>query len=198
MNWFRNTIFYVYWAKFLTWVGDIMLATEPPKVRAVHIRKALALVQEGDIICRKYTYYLDGKFIKGKYTHSGFFETALVDEGMIHAVAEGVCRIDIIDFIKDADGFVILRPPYVDLTQKQKAKDFVKNQIGKPYNFIFTDDPDVNDTDKDNDTSEENSYYCHQLTATTLNEVGLKVSKIKGIYYYESLAEVCTKVYETP
>jgi hypothetical protein len=72
---------YKIWSRFLTWLGDVYLAVEPPKVKAKHIRKCLDVVQSGDILCRKYIYYLDGYFIKGAYSHSGIVinNTTMID-----------------------------------------------------------------------------------------------------------------------
>jgi hypothetical protein len=106
--------FYKKWMKFLTWFGDLYCATEPPKVKEEQIAKAFFYLQTGDIIQRKYKYYADSYFIKGKYSHSAFCrnrpkmgETCIVEE-----IAEGINNIGLVDFIKDCDGFRILRPKY--------------------------------------------------------------------------------------
>ena len=83
----RNTPFYTFLSGFLERFGDIMIAFRPPKVRAEHIRKALEIAKPGQIICRRFSYYLDAYFIRGKYTHSGL---VISDKEMIHAVAKGV------------------------------------------------------------------------------------------------------------
>ncbi len=172
----RNTIPYKLWTRFVTWFGDLMVATRPPKVKAAHIRELLRLAKPGDIICRKYTYYFDSYFIKGKYTHSGII---IDDQNMIHAVAEGVSRIDIIDFMKDADGFILLRPVLPDFT---KMKVFLESKIGIPYDFIFKKDVDA--------------YYCHELTWSGLQEGGMQLPSTGEIIYAEDIMKVCTTIYE--
>lgn len=172
----RRFILYKLWTRFLTWFGNIMIATRPPKVKAVHIRKLLSLAQPGDIMCRKYTYYLDSYFIRGKYTHSGII---IDNDNMIHAVAEGVGKIDIIDFMKDADGFILLRPAVNDF---RKMKDFLERKIGIPYDFIFKKDRDA--------------FYCHELTWNALQEGGAQLPPTDEIIYAEDIMKVCRVIYE--
>jgi hypothetical protein len=62
---------YKVWKRILTWFGDLYLATAPPKIKAKEIRAALSIIKRGDIICRRYIYYLDSYFIKGKYSSGG-------------------------------------------------------------------------------------------------------------------------------
>ena len=56
-----------------------------------HLREIENMIQVGDIVCRGYTSYLDGKFIPGKFSHSGIY---VGNHTVIHAVAEGVEKID--------------------------------------------------------------------------------------------------------
>ena len=173
---FRKTFIYRLWALFLTKLGDIMLATKPPRVKAEHIRELLRLSRPGDIICRKYTYYFDSIFIKGEYTHSG----VIIDpKNMIHSTAEGVGKIDVIDFVKDTDGFILLRPGRVDIS---KMKTFLKSCVGKPYDFIFKKD--------------DHAYYCHELTWSALIRGGMKLPETGMIVYAEDIMKVCRKIYE--
>jgi len=153
-----------------------MLATEPPKVKAAHIRKLISLAKPGDIMCRKYTYYFDSYFIKGKYTHSG----VIIDgENMVHAVAEGVGKIDIIDFMKDADGFILLRP---QLKNFKAMKKFLESMIGIPYDFIFKKDRDA--------------FYCHELTWNALQEGGMDLPPTGEIIYAADIIKICKTIYE--
>jgi len=163
---------------FITKIGDIYFATEPPKVRAEHIRRLLDLVQPGDIMCRRYVYYLDTYLIPGKYSHSGVVED---NKNMIHSIAEGVQNIDIIDYVKDCDGFILLRPK-ADAT---KVIDFAKHQIGKPYNFLFS-------------LKEKSSFYCHELTYYSLAAGGLQIvlSGRQRAIYASDIINSCEKIYE--
>lgn len=173
-------IIYKIWSKFLTWFGDLYFATRPPQIKAHHIRKILELLEPGDIICRKYIYYLDSYFIKGQYSHSGL---VIDNKTMIHSIAEGVGKIDPIDFIKDCDGFILLRPKYTYNGQAQKAINWAEMQIGKPYDFIF-------------DKSNKDAFYCHELTVSSLNYAGILIIPKESIIYAEDLLNTCSKIYE--
>lgn len=167
------------WIKFLTWFGDLYFATEPPKIKASHIRLLQDNVQPGDIILRRYTYYLDSYFIKGKYTHSGL----LINETeAVHAVAEGICKIDIIDFVKDADGFILCRPAYPNFIAQRAAIDFVSCRVGLPYDFFFG---------RGND-----AFYCHELTISALScALSFDLDRHK-IFLADDVMAHCMKVLE--
>ena len=177
----------------MTWIGDVMLATKPPKTKAANILIMLQSIQPGDIICRKYLYYLDSIFIPGEYSHSGL----VVDKHtMIHAIAEGVSTIHPVDYIKDTDGFVIMRPKY-ETPEKCKAAIakaqwhfFNKTQ----YDFTFQ--------------NTTNRMYCHELICSCLEEAGIHIplsekkfgvwpfSFKKELYLANNIIDYTTKIYE--
>jgi len=163
----------------LTWFGDIMLATKPPKVRGRHVRILLDRLHPGDIILRSYNYYLDSYFIKGEYTHSGIY---IGGDTVIHAVAEGVCRIDSIDFIKDSDDFMILRPNF-PCVKKEKAIQWVVKQLGKPYDFFFS-------------KKEKSAFYCHELSYNYLQIADVLINPEEKIIYAKDLRKVCSVIYK--
>ena len=180
-KWFYTTFLYKAWKRVLTWFGDVMFATQPPKVKAEHLRKLLFLVQRGDILCRRYNYYLDSYFIKGKYTHSGM---CISNSTMIHAIAEGVNEIDVLDFSKDTEGFVILRPDYTSPEELDKAVNFAIAQKGKPYDFIFN-------------SHDINYFYCHELTWDALEAGGVHITPKEDIVYANDIICSCKTIYET-
>lgn len=166
------------WSKLLTWFGDLYFATEPPKIKACHIRQLEQIVQVGDILCRRYTYYLDSHFIKGKYSHSGIY---IGNHLMVHSVAEGVEKIDIIDFVKDSDGFIVVRPPAG--VNVEAMISFAIAQIGKPYDFMFN-------------KQTKNDFYCHELTFYSLMSGSIAIIPKDRIIYAEDILGVCGKIYE--
>lgn len=177
---FKRDLLYLWWSKFLTIFGKIMLSTSPPLIRANHIRKCQGIVQAGDILCRRFDCYLDGIFIPGKYSHSGFM---INGDKIIDAVAEGVDEKDVIDFIKDTDGFIILRPEYKTEQDKNNAIEFAKSQIGMPYDFIFKDGNDA--------------YYCHEFTVSCLSRAGIEIQRNGKVYLASDLEKACKRVYES-
>ena len=148
----------------LTWFGDIKVYRYPfwmvycPtsfRAKGKQTREAMGVIKEGDIILRGYSDYLDGKFIPGKYSHTGLY---VGDGSVIHSTAEGVNEIDIIDFLR-CDRFCILRPSGLQDVAIRRARRFLKDKI--PYDFDFS--------------PWNNAMYCHELGAQCY--YGLNITK---------------------
>jgi uncharacterized protein YycO len=181
------------WKGFLTWFGDIYVATKPPLCTAIQITDLTELMEAGDVVCRGYNYYLDGKFIPGDYTHSGIIINA---REMIHSVAEGVQSIHPIDFIKDTDRFILLRPNYA-------ANDKVFLAIDRAIWHC-----DCNETEYDFTFEEDGKYYCHEFTCDCLAQAGIVVNKTtkefgvwpckfkRNLYLAQNLIDTCKTIYE--
>ncbi len=153
---------YSYWSKFLTVIGDIQIFKWPCfaiynpseyeyKVHGETIRELSKVIKPGDIVLRGYDHYLDGFLIPGKYSHSGVF---IGGNTVIHAVAEGVKKIDIIDFFQ-CDRACIVRP-LIDSKEINEAINKAFSYIGKPYDFIFRPG--------------DNNLYCHELSAMSYKQ----------------------------
>lgn len=191
-TWTMKAKLYSIYKRFVTWVGDIMVATKPPKTKAEQILQMSQIIKPGDIICRKYTYYLDSILIPGEYTHSG---VVLSNDEIIHAVAEGIQFIHPIDFVKDTDGFIILRPIYSSADNRKKAVTKAKECLNNSIEYDFT----FNDPTK---------LYCHELSVTCLEAAGISITptdisfgifpfKIKRkIYLADNLIVACNVVYK--
>ena len=179
----KMNIFVKLWKRALTKFGDVMLATAPPKVRAQHIRDLLAVVQVGDILLRKYLYYLDSYFIPGAYTHSGIL---VDDKNMVHSIAEGVNYIDIIDFVKDCDGFAICRPPYKTDLQKHLSVQFAIDHVGCGYDFFFGLWPKYSN----------NTFYCHETSIACIDAAGLPTTQKNHVLLADDIIN-CTELIYT-
>lgn len=151
--------------KGLTAFGDIQFQTSPPKVRAADCRIIMAKAQPGMVLLRGYDHFADSLCIPGQYSHSGIVESNIMS---IHAIAEGVGRLDLLDFIKETDGVALLQPDplYYDA---EKAVQYARNQIGKPYDFHFQVESDIKKVD---------AFFCHKLTALSLAAGGIKIIPI--------------------
>lgn len=161
---------------FLTIFGDIKIYKFPffiiynPdtfKVKGDDTRKALELLKPGDIVLRKYIHYLDGYFIPGEYSHSSLY---VGDGKIIHAVADGVEYIDVIDFLR-CDAFCILRQD--DPLACEVAVAFAKTQEEKKAEYDF-------DFKSGND-----AYYCHELVATAYKDVGIEKKKVTMFKFFK-------------
>lgn len=152
-------------SKLLTWFGDIKIYKYPfwmiycPStylVKGKETRIAINMIRDGDLILRGYRDYLDGKFIPGAYSHTGIY---VGDGKMIHATAEGVNCVDIIDFLR-CDRFVILRPIGGQDIAIARAKTFLEKKLAYDFNF----------------ESWNNAMYCHELGAQCYYGI-LKIEK---------------------
>lgn len=160
------------WRVFLTILGDIKVYPFPMfivydpssfRVKGRHTREAINVLKPGDVLVRKYKCYLDGWFIPGEYSHSAIY----VGDGVIvHAVAEDVQEIDVIDFLR-CDGFCILRQG--DERIASDAAEMARSLVGAHYDFSFRDD--------------NGDYYCHEMTAVCYAEMQIekKPARILGI-----------------
>lgn len=174
-----------------------MLATTPPKTGALQILQMMDSIQPGDIICRMYNYYLDSIFIPGQFTHSGL----VVDKDtVVHAVAEGVTIIHPINFVKDTDSFVILRPHYKEC--------YMNNSVGNiPLEIVRAKTLLAGNTQYDFLFNDPNKYYCHEFSAECLRAAGIVVAQTtrtfgvkpftfkKTLYLAENLMAVSEVVY---
>ncbi|HPM74161.1 MAG TPA: YiiX/YebB-like N1pC/P60 family cysteine hydrolase [Saccharofermentans sp.] len=148
--------------KLLTIFGDIKVFKWPMfivyhptsfRVKGRQTLDAMHVLKPGDLILRKYKNYLDGHFIPGKYSHTGIY----IGENLVtHAIAEGVVRENIIDFLR-CDGFCILRPKF----GQEEALRFLKDVLGQPYDFEFS--------------YGNEAWYCHELGANAY--LGLNIKK---------------------
>jgi len=169
-----------------------MLATSPPKVQSKQILEMFSNIIPGDIIFRKYSYYLDSYFIPGVYSHSGI---VLNREEIYHATAKGITKDHPIDFIKDTDGFLVVRPYYDNPFRMNLALDIAKALFDKKaeYDFTFNDD---------------NKYYCHEFVCECLKAASIKIPKSEvkfgvfpfnfklKIYLPDEIIIKCRKIYQ--
>lgn len=135
------------WPLFLVYCPDSF------RVKGLHTLEVIDLIQPGDIIQRKYVHYLDGYFIPGSYSHTGVY---IGNNKVIHAIAEGVSEINLIDFMR-CDAVRILRP----VSGQEMAIEKAKALLETPYDFSFKDG--------------EDSLYCHELGAACYSH--LKIEK---------------------
>ena len=141
-------------------VGKAEIKFVPPLVRASHCRRAMREAKPGMAICRKYNGHLATMLIPGEFSHSGIIESS----GMvIHAVGDGVGREDILDFVKDTDGYIILSAtaPF----DAEAAIQYARAQLTKDYDFKF-------------DGTNEEALFCHELTARSLRAGGIEIEPV--------------------
>lgn len=164
-------------SKILTVIGDIKIFKWPMfivydpvlyRIKGSDLRKLCNTLKPGDIVMRAYHEYLDSKFIPGKYSHSGIY----IGDGMvIHAVAEGVCKVDVLDFFQADNGAIVRlknsEPEEIQLKIKQAIEQAHAN-IGKQYDFFFAEGDDA--------------LYCHEHTASCFKGCNIKKHVAKALF----------------
>lgn len=135
-------ILYKLWTKFLTAFGNVkifkwplFLVYDPDdfQVTGDKVLDIMDILWPGDIVLRGYNHYLDGKFIPDplKYSHGAIY---VGDNTLIHAVAEGVSKVNVVDFCQ-CDRIAIFRPKKYKTYAIAKAKKFLADKT--PYDFGF-------------------------------------------------------------
>ena len=157
--------------KVYRWPMFIVYDPKGYDVKAVGIRTALSLVRKGDILGRRYKNYLDGYFIPGRFTHSGVY---VGDGVIIHAMSDGVQKIDILDFLR-CDGFAILRVKEKvgrDIREiRAKAIDIAHSYLGNEYDYDF----EIEERRKEGKPTEK--VYCHELTRKCFPDLDIPLVK---------------------
>ena len=157
--------------KIYRWPMFIVYDPKGYDVKAIGIRTAMSLVEKGDIIVRRYNNFLDGYFIPGRFTHSGVY----VGDGIIiHAMSDGVQKIDILDFLR-CDGFAILRAKKNvgrDMREiRAKAIDIAHSYLGNEYDYDF----EIEERRKEGKPTEK--VYCHELTRKCFPDLDIPLVK---------------------
>ena len=126
--------------------------------------KALKLLQPGDVVLRGFDNYLDGYFIDDPhgYSHGAIY----IGKGkIIHAIAEGVSEINVLDFMK-CDRVCILRPSKHQQKAIRLAKKFLADNV--PYDFNFKEGA--------------SSVYCFELCALCYPKLDVQRIKFKKLF----------------
>jgi len=167
-------IFNKIYDKSLNILGDIKVVKYPfwfvydPDgfdVSGQDMRDVISILQEGDILLRFYNKYLDGKFIKGVFSHAAYY---IGKDTIVHAVAEGVLKEDILEFLR-CDGIAVMRFKKITKTDIRKASTTARKLIGKKYDFEFETDDD--------------EFYCTEAVKEMYkhksDELGVMMEEVK-------------------
>jgi uncharacterized protein YycO len=174
------------WKRFLTWFGDLYIATTPPAMKWCIIDTILIHARPGDIILRGFEKkYVDSLFIPGRFTHSGVI---VGKNKIVHAVSEGVIFDTLADFVLFADRVMLLRPYYPD--DAGFTVERALSLVGSEYDFLFK--------------NANKEYYCHELTVNCLSAAGVDIGMskvgywpfIKSVYLAEKIISKCKILYD--
>ena len=129
---------------FLKWFSDIQLFRVPLwfifgktsyNINGVDSRNILNVLQPGDVLLRRYDHYVAGLFIPGYFTHVSIY---VGDDNVIHMLGDGICKEDILTFLR-CDDILVLRhsDPRKSETAIKKAFEFLLEKIPYDYDFNF-------------------------------------------------------------
>ena len=156
--------------KVYKWPMFIVYDPKGYDVKAGGIRTAMSIVRKGDILVRRYKNYLDGYFIPGRFSHSGVY---VGDGVIIHAMSDGVQKIDILDFLR-CDGFAILRVKEKvgrDIREiRAKAIDIAHSYLGNEYDFDF-------ELEEQRGGKPKEKVYCHEMTRKCYPDLDIPLIK---------------------
>jgi cell wall-associated NlpC family hydrolase len=170
---------YKIWSKFLTIVGDVRVSKFPIfmmydpgmyfDVNGSDVLKIMSIIKPGDILIRGFgpasgSTWLDCVFIPDStgYSHGAIY---VGKNKVIHAVAEGVSYINLIDFL-DCDRIRIYHPKAGSTAAIKRAKALVK--AGTPYDFGFK--------------LGASAIYCFELIPTCYPKLDIRPMEIQALH----------------
>jgi uncharacterized protein YycO len=143
-------------------VGRLSLAVSkispaPKKIKANDYRDLLAKdFGAGTVLLTRTTGSLSNAFIPDYWSHAAI---CTANGTVIEAAARGgVVETDIIDFMLHKDFIVACTPKFANLSEREKAVEFARLQLGKPYDFKFQ-------------YSDVKSFYCSELIYWSYSQV---------------------------
>jgi len=114
------------------------------EVKGPQVREVLNLIQDGDILARRYDGYMSTWFIPGFWSHVGLY----YGDNVTHAAGnKGVYKEDVLTFCR-TDSIAILRPK--DQTLMSEAIRKAEMYLGVAYDFEFE--------------SDNENVYCSEFT----------------------------------
>jgi hypothetical protein len=125
----------------------IMFKSHPYAVNGPMMRDILGELKPGDILLRKYKYYITNWFIPGYFSHAAIY---VGDNSIIHMLGNGIVKEDILTFMR-CDDICILRYPKISNFKLAKVLNNVQalydSKVGYDYSF----------------NSKNEKYYCTEL-----------------------------------
>ena len=129
-------------------IGVTKITRRENKLTPEDYKRALRVIRKGDIILTGNLRRASKLFIRGAVTHASFYTG---NGRIVHAVSDGVTREKLKNFFSEFDTLAILRPQIKEDKKNiiRKAVIYVRNQIGKPFDFFFANG--------------EKNFFCSQL-----------------------------------
>jgi uncharacterized protein YycO len=129
------------------------------------LSEARSTIQKGDVILAGGFRSVSGLFLGKFFTHSLLYQG---DGECIHAAADGVDTVTLDELFNEYDNLAIMRPNIQENQEAviEKAIDYAREQLGKPYDFYFEHGYD--------------RHYCTLLINTAFLQAGFDMGlKVK-------------------
>ena len=99
------------------------------------------------------------------YSHSAIYEgdSTVVEATTSHLSGKGVARTAAQSFLSGRKTVCVIRPPYRSNDDKNAVLFWIRQQIGKPFDFCFN-------------RNDESTMYCSKLVAKAMSVAGLTVN----------------------
>ncbi len=152
VSWVKKILVNV-WYKF----GSVMVGKKKNTLVSTDKKRARKILKKGDIILAGALRRMHSIYIGGIFTHALIY---IGNGSCIHAIAHGVCAVSLDEIFEEYDSMAIIRHKDASPAKIEKAIAFAKKQIGKPFDFNFTND--------------DEKLYCTELLYKALHHGGLK------------------------
>lgn len=128
-------------------------------------RQASGIIEKGDVILTGGFRSVSGLFLGKLFTHILFYQG---DDICIHAGADGVDTVGLDELFDQYDNLVVLRAEIENGADRERvvneALSFVREQLGKPYDFYFENKID--------------RHYCTYLINTAFTHAGFNTGLV--------------------
>jgi uncharacterized protein YycO len=138
------------------YLGDLLIHRSGNYLTKKDLKQARSHFKCGDLVLVGGLRLLSSSIINGPVTHALIYLGA---HRFIHATSQGVSLIKLKSVFKDYDTLMILRHPDMNKTQSKVVLQFLKEQLGKPYDFEFS--------------NAEDRFYCSDLAYQAYSAAGL-------------------------
>jgi len=125
----------------------ILFKTYHYELKGHHIRQVLDIIQPGDILLRKYKYYITNWFIPGYFSHAAIY---VGDNNIIHMLGDGIKKEDILTFTRCDDISILRMPAIIESDIKEildEANKLYDKDVDYDYSFSSTNE----------------KFYCSEL-----------------------------------
>ena len=135
-----NNLFYKMKSKFMEWFSDIRIypvgivfyGNTAYEIKGSDMRFILNNIKPGDLLLRKYKYFIGSMIVPGYFSHIGVY---VGSDRVVHMSFDGITSEDILTFMR-CDSMCLLRPAVLDINKAiNKANDYLMQEI--PYDFNF-------------------------------------------------------------